>query len=249
MARRTGALPEKIAQDLMRRILADEFAEGSLLPSERILQEEYSVSRTVVREALKLLAARGLVSTSSGQGAVISTNATGPAIDALALALHRANARLEDLLKARLLLEPSVAALAAQHATPLQIRGLYALAHEMAGLAEVALPVQAARSSNDNNSRFHTLLARASQNPVLEVMIELLVGIVWRQQNTVDDRETPERHRVTAEQHLQIVRAVEARDPEAARLAMSAHLEHTRVSLGGDGGILAGMINTPHYAG
>ncbi|MEN9938808.1 MAG: Bacterial regulatory protein gntR family [Chloroflexota bacterium] len=50
MARRSSALPEKIAQDLMRRILADEFADISILPSERILQASYGVSRTVARD-------------------------------------------------------------------------------------------------------------------------------------------------------------------------------------------------------
>lgn len=247
MARRTSALPEKIAQDLMRRILANEFANVNLLPSERALQDTYGVSRTVVREALKLLAARGLVSTGSGQGAVISTNTTAPAIDALALAFHRADARLGDLLDARLLVEPAVAALAAANATPLQIRGLQDLAQEMADLANVTPPVRAATYSYDNNARFHTLLAQASQNPVMEVIIEMLVGIVWRQQNTVDAQQSPERHLQTAEQHMRIVRAVEARDPEAARAAMGDHLEHTRRGLVGSPGSLRSLINTLYY--
>src|SRR5512138_1360643 len=121
MARRSSALPEKIAQDLMQRILTNEFDESNILPSERALQDAYGVSRTVVREALKLLAARGLVTSGMGQGAVISKNLTAPALDALLLAFHRAQVRLEDLLNARLLIEPEIAALAAQHATSLQI--------------------------------------------------------------------------------------------------------------------------------
>src|SRR5688500_12334700 len=106
IARRSSALPDKIAQDLMQRILTHEFDTSSMLPSERVLQDTYGVSRTVVREALKLLAARGLVTTGTGQGAVVSKNLTAPAIDALVLAFHRSHARLEDLLTTRLLLEP-----------------------------------------------------------------------------------------------------------------------------------------------
>jgi len=244
MARRTSALPEKIAQDLLRRILAHEFAHGNLLPSERALQDTYGVSRTVVREALKLLAARGIVSTGSGQGAVVSTNLTAPAIDALALAFHRANARLEDLLNTRLLIEPPVAALAAQHATPLQIRALHDLAAEMAALANVTPPVRAATYSYDNNARFHTLLAQASQNPVLETLIELIVGMIWRQQNTVDAQQPPERHLQTAEQHARIVRAIEAHDPAAASQAMADHLESTRRGLAAGPTSLHSLINT-----
>jgi GntR family transcriptional repressor for pyruvate dehydrogenase complex len=247
MARHTRALPEKIAQDLLRRILANEFAEVNLLPSERALQDAYGVSRTVVREALKLLAARGLVTTGTGQGAIVSTNPTAPAIDALTLAFHRANARVEDLLVARLLIEPAVAALAAEHATSLQIRGLHDLAAEMAALADVTPLVRAASYSNDNNSRFHTLLAKATQNPALEVLIEMLVGIIWRQQNAVDAQQSPERHLETAAQHREIVRAVEARDPAAARAAMERHLQHTRRALGDLPGSLTAVVNTLYY--
>jgi GntR family transcriptional regulator, transcriptional repressor for pyruvate dehydrogenase complex len=231
MGRRSSALPEKIAQDLMRRILANEFAGVGLLPSERSLQESYGVSRTVVREAIKLLAARGLVTIGSGQSAVVSTNLTAPAIDALLLALHRSSVRLEDLLNTRLMLEPQIAALAAQHATPLQVRRLYDLTREMAALAQADQPTRAASSSYDINARFHTLLAQASQNPVLEILIEVLVGIVWREQNTVDIEQPIENHSRTAAQHERIVRAVEARDAEEARQAMYEHLETTRKGL------------------
>jgi DNA-binding FadR family transcriptional regulator len=244
MARRTSALPEKIAQDLLRRIIANEFADANLLPSERTLQDSYGVSRTVVREALKLLAARGLVSTGGGQVTMITTNFTAPAIDALVLAFHRANVRIEDLLRTRLLIEPAVAALAAEHATPLQIRGLHELTSEMARLAEITPSVRAASYSFDNNARFHTLIAQASQNPVMEILIEMLVGIVWRQQNTIDAQQPLERHIQTAEQHAQIVRAIEDRDPEAARQAMTNHLTNTRKSIADGSADLHSLINS-----
>jgi DNA-binding FadR family transcriptional regulator len=248
MARRSSALPEKIAQDLMQRILTNEFDESSMLPSERVLQDTYGVSRTVVREALKLLAARGLVTTGTGQGAVISKNLTAPAIDALVLALHRSHARIEDLLNTRLLLEPEIAAQAAQHATPIQIRRLYDLSRELAGLSNTDQPERAASYSYDLNAQFHTLLAQASQNPVLETLIAILVGIVWRQQNTVDLRQPPEQHARTAADHERIVQAIAARDPEQARRAMAEHLEHTRQSLSGVPGSLGNLIESLYMA-
>lgn len=244
MARRSSALPEKIAQDLMQRILADEFGESSMLPSERALQDTYGVSRTVIREALKLLAARGLVTTGSGQGAVVANNVTTPAIDALVLAFHRSHARLEDLLSARIMLEPEVAALAAQHATPLQIRRLDELRQAMADLAHMDQPVRAASHSNDINSQFHTLIAQASQNPVLATLIEILVGIVWRQQRAIDMQQPAEHHAETAQQHDAIVRAIAAHDPEQARQAMREHLLNAREALSLMPGTLHGLIKT-----
>ncbi|HET9221656.1 MAG TPA: FadR/GntR family transcriptional regulator [Roseiflexaceae bacterium] len=242
MARRSSALPEKIAQDLMQRILTGEYDDTSILPSERILQDSYGVSRTVVREALKLLAARGLVTTGNGQGAVVGKNLTAPAIDALLLAFHRAHVRLDDLLHTRLLIEPEVAALAAQHATPLQIRRLHELTQMLADLAASDQPAQAASRSYDLNAQFHTLLAQASQNPVLEILIALLVGIIWRQLNTVDLGQPTEQHARTAGLHETIVRAVAERDPAAARLAMLEHLEATRHGLSDLPGSLGGLI-------
>jgi DNA-binding FadR family transcriptional regulator len=244
MARRSSALPEKIAQDLMRRILAGEFDDSNILPSERALQESYSVSRTVVREALKLLAARGLVTTGTGQGAVISKNLTAPAIDALLLAFHRSHARVEDLLNTRLMIEPETAALAAQHATPLQIRRLHDLGRAMADLADSDQPIRAASLSYDVNAQFHGLLAQASQNPVLEILIAILVGIIWRQQNTIDLRQPPEHHARTAAQHEAIARAVAAHDSEGARRAMTEHLETTRQNLSSVPGSLNELIQT-----
>ena len=244
MARRSTALPEKIAQDLMQRILNDEFADVNVLPSERILQEKYDVSRTVVREAVKLLAARGLVTTGTGQGTLVTTNIAAPALDALLLAFHRSNARLEDLLNTRLLLEPAIAALAAQHATPLQIRRLNQLTDELAALAASNQPDRAASYSYDLNARFHKVIAEASQNPVLAILIEVLVGIVWQQQNTIDTTQPTERHAETAAQHRRIVHAIETRDPEAARSAMAEHLGSTRQSLDGSPGSLDALVQT-----
>lgn len=189
------------------------------------------MSRTVVREAVKLLAARGLVTTGNGQGAVVSMNLTASAIDALLLAFHRSHVRLEDLLHTRLLIEPEIAALAAQHATPLQIRHLNDLTQEMAALAHTKHPVRAATYSSDVNARFHTTLAQASQNPALAILIEMLVGIIWRQQNTVDIRQSPELYITTAAEHAEVVRAVEQRNAAQARAAMAKHLTATHQRL------------------
>jgi GntR family transcriptional repressor for pyruvate dehydrogenase complex len=249
MGRRSSALPEKIAQDLMERILKDEFAGTNILPSERVLQDSYGVSRTVIREALKLLAARGLITTGTGQGAIIGQNLTAPAIDALLLAFHRTQARIEDVLNTRIMIEPEIARLAAQYATPLQIRRLYDLSVAMAELAQVTQVEQAAQRSNDINAQFHTTLAQASQNPVLEILISILVGIVWRQQSTVDLERPLNQYIETAAEHREIVRAVEQRDADRAHRLMYEHLDITRKGLQSTPGNLSRLIQTLYTNG
>ena len=61
---------------MLQRIVSEEFPPGTLLPSERELQDDYQVSRAVVREAIKLLASRKLVVISRGQGAVVASDFT-----------------------------------------------------------------------------------------------------------------------------------------------------------------------------
>src|SRR5258705_10402969 len=120
---------------MLQRIVSEEFPPGTLLPSERELQDEYQVSRAVVREAIKLLASRKLVSISWGQGVVVTSDLKEPVADALMLAFHRSNIRTEDIYTIRVLLEPHSAALAAQHATIPQSRRLTELAQEFEKLS------------------------------------------------------------------------------------------------------------------
>jgi GntR family transcriptional repressor for pyruvate dehydrogenase complex len=112
----------------------------------------------------------------------------------------------------------------------------------MAALVHAEQPVQAVNYSNDVNSRFHTLIAQASQNPVLEIIIDMLVGIVWRQQRLVDVKLPLEQHAVTASQHEQIVRAIADRDPDGARRAMLEHLTSTRQGMSDSPGSLDALI-------
>ena len=187
-----------------------------------------------MREAIKLLAARGLIATNSGQGAVVASDMTSPARDALVLAFFRAHACAEDILDTRVLLEPEIAALAARQATALQIRRLTSVARayddaDLDGSEEAREKLLERWPATD--ARFHVLLAEASQNPVLAILIEVIVGILW-QQRRIGRSYPPDTERQRAQaQHRAIADAVTARDPEAARQAMIEHLASTRTSI------------------
>ncbi|HEY8598534.1 MAG TPA: FadR/GntR family transcriptional regulator [Thermomicrobiales bacterium] len=233
MVRRASALPVQVAQSLLQRIIAEEFPAGTVLPSERELQDHYGVSRPVVREAIKLLAARGIIATSSGQGAVVASDMTSPARDALVLAFFRAHASAEDILNTRTLLEPEIAAMAATQATPLQIRRINSMTRafdgELDGSEESQTRLADRWSTTD--ARFHVLLAEASQNPVLAILAEVIVGILWQQRRSGRNYHPGPERELALSQHRLIAAAVAARDPEAARQAMLEHLQSTREAL------------------
>jgi DNA-binding FadR family transcriptional regulator len=128
-----SAIPRSstVAQALLQRITAEELPAGSMLPTERELQETFNVSRPVVREAIKWLAARGLVSIKAGQGVVVGGDLTTPAAEALLLAFHRAQVRTEDMLSTDSSLSRTLPPCAAVNASPLEIRRLQRYAETM----------------------------------------------------------------------------------------------------------------------
>ncbi len=231
MQPRRSVLSSTVARELLQAIIAGEYPAGMPLPSERELQERFGVSRPVVREALKSLASRGLVTTSPGQSAIVTSNLTGAAADALLLAFHRSNVSPADLLDVRELLEPPIAAMAAEHATPVQIRRLRALSRRLADEWQADGANRPAPGDNDLNpdAQLHILLAEASQNPVLPILIDTIVGILWRQHSGVPI--TPEQRALAIRQHEALIEAVAARDPAGARAIMTEHLQSTRAHI------------------
>lgn len=224
----SSPLPDQLAHDLLKRILRGEFDHDGMLPSERQLRMTYAVSRSVVREAIKWLNARGIVTTTNGVGAIINRDITASTVEAMMLAFHHGDVRLRDLIDTRVILEPKIAALAAIHATDAQIAGLYASCDAMEQLDVSDGEMQAAINYNQVNVDFHLQISRASRNPVLTILVDLLIGVVWRHERTANQIVGLPRYLKTAKEHRQITDAIAQRDAEAARTAMMMHLDLTQ---------------------
>lgn len=233
MPKREDGLPAKVAQQLLQRIIAKEFPPGTVLPSEREMQELYAVSRPVAREAIKLLAARGVIMVHPRQGATVSLDLTGAASDALLLAFDRESVMQVDLLDARMLLEPHIVLLAAQHATPLHLRRLQQFRETLCSMLAADNQQLEHHRFEDwgfSDAQFHVLLAEASQNPAFKILIEMIVAILWKQRQKPIPM-TAEHVRNATQQHLAIADAIIAHDGAVARQRMIEHLEYTRVHI------------------
>ena len=231
ITRQATGLPNQVAGAILRRIMTDEFSPGSFLPSERELQEEYQVSRTVVREAIKHLEARGLITINSRQGTIVNPDFTGPVTDAMLIALQRSRTYVEDMVNTRILIEPEIAALAARNATPVQIRELITLSDNFRKIPidpEEPDYEENRRAWLSNDQRFHIALAEATNNPVLPVLVEVVHGLLWHQSLLIKQTVAPEHHKIVIHHHDAIARAVANHDEEDARLAMIEHLEYGR---------------------
>jgi len=237
MATHEDSLPARVAQQLLERIMAGEFAGGGVLPSERELVQTYAISRPVAREAIKLLAARGIITIHPRQGATVGRDLTGAAREALVLAFQKERVVLGDLLVVRKVLEPEIAAAAARSAAPLQLRRLRELRRTLDELSATLAAGDRDRADalwSQGDPPLHILLAEMSQNPVYKVLIEVINGILWRAQQSNDTVMTDDHMREATAQHAAICDAVLAGDAEGARRAMVAHLEYTHRHLFGE---------------
>lgn len=218
---RSARLYEQIVQQIEESILNGALKPGDQLPAERDLAQRFGVSRTAVREAVKALREKGLVEAFSGRGTFI-TDGTSQAVKQ-SLDLHARIAQQEgstQLVEVREILEPEIAALAAARAEAQHIammRDAFAVMNESSRNVDAFI---------EADLDFHLALAEAAANPLILSLIDSIVGLL-REQRTrtfyVDGG--PERGQY---HHKRILKALEDRDPEAARSAMRAHLKQVR---------------------
>lgn len=198
-----------------------ELQSGDKLPSERELAEQFGVSRTAVREAVKALREKGLVEIRPGKGTYIANVAdstTGVVRDSLGLMVGaRFDGGLADLLQVRAILEPEIAAIAAEKAGEEDYQAL----QEAVDIMDTAL--DNAEIFIEADLEFHLALARATQNSLIPILIDPVVGLLREQRARIFQvRGGAARGQY---HHRRILEAVRQRDPAAARQAMAVHLE------------------------
>jgi GntR family transcriptional repressor for pyruvate dehydrogenase complex len=200
-------------------VISSGLSRGERLPPERELVGRLGVSRTVVREALNLLEARGLISIEHGRGAVVSGGDTSAVRDTLGLLLRVRPKALWELLEMRQILEVEISGLAAERAAPEDTAAMRAQLDMM--LAAIDAP----EGYVEADVAFHALLARAARNGVLLTMIEP-IGELLRASREVSASQPGSARRALRE-HEEILRRVERGDAEGARREMRTHLANT----------------------
>ena len=217
----TSRLYEQIVQQIQDSIVSGELKEGEQLPAERELAQQFGVSRTAVREAMKTLREKGLVEAYAGRGTFI-TNGTGRSIQQTLDRMIRSGTMegTAHLAEVREILEPEIAALAAQRADE----------EMLAAMREAIAVMDAARHDAEafieGDLDFHLALAEGAANPLILSLIDSIVGLLRENRmRTYYVNGGPERGQY---HHKRILEAVEHRDPQGAREAMRAHLRQVR---------------------
>lgn len=198
-------------------IVSGQYPQGSILPADSELLERFGVSRTVLREALKTLAAKGLIEARARIGTRVLPRGRWNLFDADVLAWHFELGPdvsfLRSLAEVRIGIEIEAAALAAERASPEQMAQLV---HWVDRMAEAETPADFAR----NDLQFHKVLAEASGNPFMasiSALVEMALTAAFTISSPVND---PAALAVTVGVHRRIAEAVRDRDAVAARAAM-----------------------------
>lgn len=220
-----GKLSEQVVDAVMNRILNGDLKPADALPSENELAQQFGVSRTVIREAMKVLEAWGLVEIGRGRGrgAVVASNSLRVYSNIMSMASRQQKTTLRELMEVRQVLEVAIAGMAAERATDADraaMRRALDLMHSTPDKAEGYV---------DADLAFHRALADAAHNTLLNFILDS-VAELSRLSRQVSFR-GPQRVEVAIAAHEAIYRAVAAGDPDAARAAMRRHLDQTCVDL------------------
>lgn len=218
---------EIIFQKIQHEITSGQYKMGDKLPSERELAVQYSVSRTSIREALRLLELNDLVEIRQGDGTFIKNNAHQAIQNQLTnVVLKTDRTTLYEMLELRLILESQCAALAALRATGQDIENIARTLEMMKNTDDKEVGLQA-------DLDFHMAIAKAANNSVLA---QLIASFTPHMRNTI---EVTRKHRLsstenitrTFEEHKAIYIAISRGESERAKSLMEDHIRTIRQEL------------------
>jgi GntR family transcriptional repressor for pyruvate dehydrogenase complex len=215
LSKREGR-PQEIARKLLDYILSGQIAPGSRIPSERQLAQALGVGRSTVREALKSLGLLGLVEVRQGDGTYLRRPDSELLPRVIEWGLLLGERRTQDLVEVRQHLEVVVARLAAARRDGRDLRSLSAALRKMQ--KSEGRPADFVEA----DVAFHLAVARAARNTVLSDLLNNIQSLlhVWIRRVIEGEGESGSSYI----EHVPIYDAIERRDPEAAAVAMGAHM-------------------------
>jgi DNA-binding FadR family transcriptional regulator len=220
-----------IARDLGVAILTGRYAPGEILFGEIEFSEQLKVSRSAYREAIRILAAKGLVESRPKTGTRVSErgrwNVLDPEVLAWTFASEPSESLIRDLFELRMIVEPPAAALAAERRTGAD---LAAMGHALGEMARFGLATDEGRAADQ--AFHHAVLAAARNAPLIALSSSIAAAVTW---TTIFKQRKRKLPRDPLPDHRRIYDAIADADPEAARAAMTElvrlALEDTKLSL------------------
>lgn len=218
-------LSQSVADNILSMITIEKrFSVGDKLPNELDLSEELNVSRTTLREAIRILVALDILEIQRGKGTYVKENAFKKQQDIEQLSNIKVNAK--DLYEMRLIFEPEAAYYAALRATESEIKRIIEFGKK------VEKEISNHQDRTDDEHSFHKAIAQATHNefmnklmPILYQAISKGVYLSLQSDKAIED---------TINDHRMIMEFLEQRNAEGAKNAMKIHIMHAMKELGLD---------------
>ena len=212
------SLVDRVVNEIERQVLDGVLSPGMRLPPERELCEQLGVSRTALREAVRVLVSKGLLETRPGVGTIISQVSSNHVSGSLQFVLNRmGGVSLEQLNQVRQILEVEIARLAAENVTEQDVQKLTVIYNS--SVASRYAP----SALVDSDFEFHRVLAEMTHNPVLAILLDTINDMMHDvRMRLTDSDELPD---VVIMGHARILQEVAGRDPGGSKKAMQDHLD------------------------
>ena len=218
-------LSQSVADNILSMITIEKrFSVGDKLPNELDLSEELNVSRTTLREAIRILVALDILEIQRGKGTYVKENAFKKQQDLEQLSNIKVNAK--DLYEMRLIFEPEAAYYATLRATDSEIKRILEFGKK------VEKEIRNHQDRTDDEHSFHKAIAQATHNefmnklmPILYQAISKGVYLSLQSDKAIED---------TINDHRMIMEFLEQRNAEGAKNAMKIHIMHAMKELGLD---------------
>ena len=217
-------LSQRIERTIENAIREKKLVVGDKLPTEREMCESFGVSRTALREALRRLSARGLISIHKGSGMYVKEINIEDAVKTLNLYYDLKFDRnlLEQIIEVRRLFEPEIAGLAALKRTEENLAELEENLVEF----ENENPDDTQKEA-DLDNKFHLIITKSTSNPIMQVTMEPIYSLLPRMRNYIYGNIEGEKE-ITLKYHRKILEAISNQDSEKATIEMKNHLARTR---------------------
>lgn len=220
-------LATQVSRELGRRIVGRHYKEGALIEDEGKLSQRFGVSKSVIREGIKLLVSKGLLEVRRGSGTRVRRRASWVLLDDDVLAWHLSVEPMPEFLRQlmdiRLMMEPKAAAWAAEHGTEEQ--------HADIEAAQVRMErdEQSIEDFVVADALFHRAILRSANNEILLSMEGVIFSALLSSIRLTNS--DPRKNASSIPFHRELLEAIKARDPVLAEEKMDAHLSETNQRL------------------
>ena len=219
MSYRTNALSARVADTIAEMIAQQQYRPGDKLPNELELSAELRVSRTTLREALRILATRGLVEPRRGIGTFVTRSQSIHA-DFDILKIQNTNVNVKDLYDMRLMFEPQAAYYACLRASDEELEAIFHY-----GEMDEQMILRRDPQWDEYEQKFHNAIASATHNQFITSLLPIFNRAIH--QGIILANEAPQVAELTLRDHRLLMQYLRERYPEGARAAMHLHMINT----------------------